>query len=884
MKPPPTRPPRWADRFLEWYCRPELLEEIQGDAYELFDKRIKDLGLEVARRRFAWDVLRSFRLSTIKHFNPNLSPMLLKNNFKIAWRQLLKQKMYSVIKIGGFALGVAACLLIALYIKDELSYDKHYPDNEQIYRLLGTRTIEGKTDRGVHFPAPLAKVLIEDYPEIEAAGRFLASPLFGARSTEVRPEERRENTHEEGFIFADQALLEILQVEMVYGELEHALDQPNTIVLSQSKAEQYFPNQDPVGKNLILNNDLSRPYKIGGVMADLPSNSHLHQFDFWRTMEDQEFWEGEQNFWRASNYHTYIKVKPGTDAVQLEEKLMGIVEKYVIPDEIAQGNLAIREELKGIGFDLQPIADIHLTSNGVHDRLSHGDIRFVWLFGGIAVFILLIATINFINLSTAKSANRAKEVGLRKVVGSFRSNLINQFLTESILFSLMSFILGTLLAWGLLPFFNELASKTLTFPWTAWGLYPTLLAAAIGVGLLAGLYPAIYLSAFKPINVLKGAISMGSKSSRMRSGLVIFQFTTSIILIIGTAIIHRQMEFILHKEIGFDKDQVLLIQGANTLDDKVATFKQNLLNMPMIKEVSVSDYLPITGTKRNGNGFWKEGKVNEDQPVSGQMWRIDHDYVKTMGMKIVAGRDFSIEMPTDSQGVLVNQEMVDRLQLENPIGQRITNSGASWPIIGVVENFHFESLKSEIGPLCMSIGNSANIISAKVNSSDISTLLAEVTASWDQFAPHQPIRYTFLDESYAYMYADVQRMERIFSSFAILAIIVACLGLFALSAFMAEQRSKEIGIRKVLGASVNSLIQLLTSHFLLLVLISFVLAMPIAWYMMSKWLEDYAYPTPISWMDFLWSGILAILIAVVTISFQAIRAAKGNPIEAIRTE
>lgn len=884
MKPTPTGPPRWADRFLEWYCRPELLEEIQGDAYELFDKRRKDLGSEVARRRFAWDVLRSFRLSTIKHFNPNLSPMLLKNNFKIAWRQLLKQKMYSVIKIGGFALGVAACLLIALYIKDELSYDKHYPDTAQIYRLLGTRTAEGKTERGVHFPAPLAKALVEDYPEVEAAGRFLASPLFGARSTEVRPEERRENTHEEGFIFADQALLEILQVEMVYGELEHALDQPNTIVISKSKSEQYFPNQDPVGENLILNNDLSRPYKIGGVMEDLPTNSHLHQFDFWRTMEGQEFWEGEQNFWRASNYHTYIKVQPGTDVMELDEKLMGIVEKYVIPDEIAQGNLAIREELEGIGFDLQPIADIHLTSNGVRDRLSHGDVRFVWLFGGIAVFILLIATINFINLSTAKSANRAKEVGLRKVVGSFRSNLINQFLTESILFSLMSFVLGTLLAWGLLPFFNELASKTLTFPWTAWTLYPILLAAAIGVGLLAGLYPAIYLSAFKPINVLKGAISMGSKSSRMRSGLVIFQFTTSIILIIGTAVIHRQMDFILNKEIGFDKDQVLLIQGANTLDDKVATFKQDLQNMPMIKQVSVSDYLPITGTKRNGNGFWKEGKVNEEQPVSGQMWRIDHDYVKTMGMKIVAGRDFSIEMPTDSQGVLVNQEMVDRLQLENPIGQRITNSGASWPIIGVVENFHFESLKSEIGPLCMSIGNSANIISAKINSSDMSTLLAEVTASWDQFAPHQPIRYTFLDQSYAYMYADVQRMERIFSSFAILAIIVACLGLFALSAFMAEQRSKEIGIRKVLGASVNSLIQLLTSHFLFLVLISFIMAIPIAWYMMNQWLADYAYPTPISWMDFLLSGLLAILIAVFTISFQAIRAARGNPIEAIRTE
>ena len=884
MTPRNPLPPRWAERFLAWYCRPELLEEIQGDIYELFDKRIVEVGLERAKRQFIWDVFRSFRLSTVKHVRTNPSPMLLRNNFKIAWRQLLKQRLFGVIKIGGFALGVAACLLISLYILDETSYDQHYPNGENIYRLLSVDKENGDADRGGYFPAPMANVLEEDYPEVRKAGRFLSIPLFGARSTEVRREDNQQNTHEDGFMYADQKLLEIFRPHMHYGDLKTALSKPNTLVLSKSKADYYFPNEDPVGKTMILNNEIDRPYTIGGVMEDFPRNSHLQAFHFLRTLTEVEFWPNEQNFWRANNYHTYLELSPGADIAALEDKFMEVMENYVVPDLVEAGNVDAHWFLENGGFQLQPISDVHLTSDGVHDQLEYGDIRFVWLFGGVALFILIIAAINFINLSTARSANRAKEVGLRKVVGSERSNLVFQFLTESILFSSFSFLLGTLLAFAMLPYFNALAGKALLIPWLNPIFLTLILGSALVVGIFAGIYPAIYLSGFKPINVLKGAISQGSKNARMQSGLVVFQFTTSIILIIGTAVIHRQMEFILNKKLGFDKEQVVLLKGTHVLDEKVSTLKEILQQKPDVQQVTISDYLPIVGSKRNENQFWKAGKINEDSPISGQKWRVDHDYLKTMGMKIVKGRDFSLEMPTDSQGVIINEQMALELGLQDPIGKRITNSGEVWPVIGVVEDFHFESLKSKISPLMLGIGASTSTVSVKVNTENMAATMASIKDTWDEISPQQPIRYTFLDQSYAQMYADVQRMERIFTSFAILAIIVACLGLFALSAFMAEQRRKEIGIRKVLGASLNNLLQLLTQHFVILVTVSFMIAVPLAWYLMRRWLEDYAYPTPISWTDFIFSGLITLVIALFTVGFQAVRAALSNPVEAIRSE
>lgn len=810
---------------------------------------------------------------------------MFKNYFKIAARQLAKQKMYSAVKIGGFALSIAACLLIALYIKDELSYDKAWANADRIYRITGEYDNNGKIETGVAWPAPMAKALREDYPEVEKAGRFMDAPLFYcAGSNQVRTTDKEQNTYEAGFSYADQDMLDILQVPMVYGDRVHALSEPNTIVISKSKADKYFPNQNPVGKTIILNDDKNRIYKIGGVMQDFPATSHIH-YSFLLTMTGYQLWDGEQTQWSASNYPVYVLLKPGTDVAKFQSKLKGILTKYYLPMMKESGDKDADNFAEKAKLIAQPISSVHLYSADIDDGLQKGDIKFVWLFGAIAIFILVIACINFINLSTAKSANRAKEVGLRKVVGSHRSGLVQQFLTESLLFSVLSFVLGMILAILLLPYFNTLCAKSIAIPWTEWWLLPSMMLASILIGVVAGLYPSFYLSAFKPIDVLKGQASRGSKNSLLRNGLVIFQFTTSIILIIGTLVIYNQTQYMLNKKIGFDKDQVLLIQGTNTLGDKTEAFKNELLKSPQIKSISVSDYLPVSGTKRDGNTFYKEGKTKEDQGVGSQKWRVDYDYMQTFGMHVIEGRNFSKDMASDSSATIINKTMAAKMGLKNPIGQRIVNGWETWTVIGVMEDFNFESMRQDVGPLCLVLGGkSSSIISVKVNTADVKTVISNISAAWKSFSPNQPIRYTFLDESFANMYADVQRTGTIFTSFAVLAIIIACLGLFALSAFMAEQRNKEIGIRKVLGASVSGITAMLSKDFVKLVIISIVIATPIAWWAMTKWLEDFAYRISMSWWMIAAAALSAIVIALVTISFQSIKAALMNPVKALRSE
>ncbi len=864
------------------------MEEIEGDLREIFQEEVQEKGLKQARRNFIWMLFPYLRpyfwgRKTIELYD--LIPIgMYKNYFKVAMRNLKKQRFYAFIKISGLAMGIAACLLIGLYIRHELSYDRYYPDAEQLYRVIGTFDNDGEIIEYVWFPAPFADALVHDYPEIEEVGRVNATPLFyGIGNNQIRPTDAQQSTYEEGFIFVDPFILDMLDVNMVYGTRETALDDPMEMVLTRSKAEKFFPGENPVGKTMILNNDENMIYTVGGVMENLPSNTHL-QDEFWMTMTEKEFWDGEQQTWRSNNYHTYVKLRQGTNAELLEKKLLSIIDNYFIPSRQDAGMADAVELSRKQSFKLQPVKDIYLTSYDIRDRIQYGDIRLIWLFGAVAGFILIIACINFINLSTAKSANRAKEVGLRKVMGSYQRNLVNQFLTESILYSVFSFAIGMILAELLLPYFNQLSGKELFFPWDAWWFIPTLLLVAVVIGILAGLYPSIYLSAFQPVKVLKGEFSRGSKSAILRSILVVFQFTTSIVLIIGTFIIYRQMDFILNKKLGFDKEQVLLLHGANTMGEKVPTFKEELLQMDQIQHVAVSDFLPVSGTKRNGNGFWKEGRVNTDSRVPGQIWRVDHDYVKTMGIRIVDGRDFSLKMPSDSQAVLINEAMVKILGLEKPLESRITNGFETWQVIGVVEDFHFQSLKMEIEPLCLVIGNSNETISVKLNTRNLPGLIQTITAKWDDFSPNQPIRFTFLDERYASMYDDIKRTGNIFTSFSVFAIFVACLGLFALAAFMAEQRKKEIGIRKVLGASIQHIFGLLTKNFLRLVLISMLIAIPLGWYLMHRWLEDFAYRITIQWDVFIIAGLMAITIAILTISYQALRAANVNPVESIQNE
>jgi putative ABC transport system permease protein len=818
---------------------------------------------------------------------------MFRNYWKIAVRQLGKQKFYSAIKIGGFALGIATCLLITLYIRHELSYDRDYAKGDRLYRVIQVYVEDnGTSGKGPWMPAPFAKSMLKDFPEVEQTGRIMPADLFyGAGSNEVRPEGKTEDTYEEGFTYADQSILDMLETPMIYGDRAHALTQPASIVLSRRKAEKYFPGRDPVGKVLYLNGDITHPYKIGGVMADPPENSHLNKYDFLISLTDHELWKGEQDFWRADNYPTYALLRPGVDPAQLQVKLIALFKTYLLPQMQDAGTVDPEAILKRCSFELQPMKDILLRSGDIGDGLAHGDIRMVWLFGAVGVFILLLACINFVNLSTARSANRAKEVGLRKVVGSPRSGLIWQFLTESLLLSAISIVLAIVLAWLFLPLFDRMTDTKLQMPWSERWWLPAIILTATGVGLVAGWYPAIYLSRFRPVEVLKGAVNLGGRRSGLRSVLVVFQFTTSVILIVCTLVVYRQMRFILNRDMGYDKDQVMLIQGTGTIDTanyphlRMRTFKDELLKLPGVKKVTVSDFLPVGLGKRNQNSFWKEGRSKLDPGIGAQNWYGDPDYFSTLGMKIVKGRTFLRDMASDSSAVVINETMASKLGWADPLGKQIDRGGTyKMHIIGVVADFNFESVKDPIAPVVVHPGDWATIVAVKTNTKDMAGLIRGVGALWNRYSPQQEFRYTFLDERYARMYADVQRTQSMFTSLSTLAIVIACLGLFALSAYMAERRRKEVGIRKVLGATVAQVTGLLTREFVLLVLISILIAMPVAYWGMQVWLRDYTYHIGLGWWVFVAAGVMVIGIALLTMGVQAVRAAMANPAGSLRAE
>ncbi len=888
MKNKKTIPPPLATRLLSAFLRSDLAEEVRGDLEEKFYSDLKNKSAFKAKRNYWYEVFNYLRPFAIRKSRLNYlnNYDMFQSYFKIGWRTMSRQKMYSGIKIGGFAAAIAACLLIALFVRQELSYDLHYTNESRIYRILFTSSYKGELSKGVYLPAPFTKVMNEEYPDVEKAGRYL--PIgnggnFGSENNEVKSLDQMESTHENGFIYFDQGLLEILELPFIKGSPKNALTEPNTMVITKSKADKYFLDQDPIGKILMLDNDEHRQYKITGVIQDFPVTSHV-KYNFLLTLAGMEFWNGEQTTWRASNYLNYVLVRPGTDISGLEKKLKGIAKKYFVPEAVkSEGNADELNWLNSMSFKLQPVHDIYLNKEEVHDNLQHGDLRYIWLFGAIASFILLIACINFINLSTARSAGRAREVGLRKVVGSLRSGLVKQFLSESVLFSLCSFVIGTILALSLLPYFNLLLAKSLTFPWNEWWFLPLFGAAAIVVGIIAGIYPAFYLSSFQPALVLKGNTRIGNKNSTTRSMLVVFQFSISIILIISTVVINRQMNYIMTKKLGYNKEQVLVLEGTRTLDDKILTFKNELLRLPAVQSASISNYLPVEDAERNGGGLWIEGTPIDDQ-INSQQWSIDHDYVKTLGLTISKGRDFSFRLASDSQAMIINESAVKALQLKEPIGSRLQNYLGVWTVIGVVKDFNSESMRENIKPVAMYIRPSPNTISVKLNTVDMQEAIRRVTKVWDEFSPSQPIRFTFLDQRYAKMYGDIERMQYIFTSFAVLAVMVACLGLFALSAFMVEQRSKEISVRIILGATLNNIVQLLTQNFIFLVLISFAIATPIAWYTMNRWLEDYAFKISLSWDIFLLAGIMSVFIALVTVGYQAIKAAVANPVNSLKSE
>lgn len=808
---------------------------------------------------------------------------MLRNYLKIAYRNLVKNKIFSAINIFGLAIGIASCLLITLYVVDELSFDKFHEKGDRIYRLNNDILYGGQDMRMAQTPDILAPTLKKDYPQVENYVRF-----FNEGSFLIKKTGEANFIREEKILYADSTVFDVFTFPLVAGNPKTVLNEPSVIVISEAAAKRHFGTENPIGKTLNLDN--RKNFKITGVMKDFPVNSQI-QADFFISMKSLQYDWG--NF-LSNNHWSFILIKDDADPKSFDAKFENVITNYVDPQikKVLGSSIA---ELKKSGstfkFWMIPLTDIHLKSTQTQEISPNGNIEYVYIFSIVAIFVLLIACINFMNLSTARASQRAKEVGVRKVMGSERKQLMFQFFAECILISVISLIIALFFVWLLLPFFNEISNKALSISSLLTLKIISIIAIMpILVGLLAGSYPAVFLSSFQPIQVLKGRFSL--KGGRLRNGLVVFQFASSIILIIGTIIIYRQINYIKNKNLGYNKEHILIINDAYALEKQAVSFKNEVLKINGIKSGTLSGFLPTPSNRSNGSK-WPEGHLDLKQGVMTQNWEIDYDYLKTFDMKLAQGRNFSKEFGTDSMGVIINETAAKNFGFgENAINKGILtlkgnygNETLTYRVIGVVKDFHFESMKSKIDAICMFLKTSSGNVSFKLEkNADLAGTIKQIEKKWSQMAPGQPFTYEFMDDSFDAVYKTEQRIGKISLAFALLTILVACLGLFGLVTFVAEQRIKEIGIRKVLGASVGSILQLLSKDFLKLIIISLALATPVAYYFMQKWLQDFEYRIDIEWWVFVATGFIAILIALLTVSYQAIKAAIANPVKSLKTE
>jgi len=816
---------------------------------------------------------------------------MINNYLKIAIRNLFKQKFYSIINISGLTIGLTCVILISLYVIHELSYDKHHEKWENTYRAAFYLKFGGKEAEYAVAPAPLAAAMQEEIPEVESATRFRSWGSFLVK----RDDPDSENIKQYGVIWADSNVFDVFTMPLLKGNPKTCLKDPNTVILSESTAKKYFNEEDPLNQSLILNND--RIVKVTGIFEDMPETSHF-TFDIMMAMEGLE--ESKNQIWLSNNFKTYFTLREGSDPQVVEQKLNDLLYKYA-GEQIKQIMGFTMEEFEKqdnkASFFIQPLSSIHLKSDLVAEMGPNSDIQYVYIFSAVALFILILACVNFMNLSTAKSAERAKEVGIRKVLGSYRIHLIRLFLSESIVISCISAITAIILAQSLLHPFNNLAGITLTIPYASLMFWITILSGSFVIGLSAGIYPAFYLSSFKPASILTGEVSKGRSSSLIRNMLVIFQFSISIILIIGTIAVYNQLNFIQNKKLGFNKDQVIILHDSYVLGNQVESFKNEILKNPEFISGTVSGFLPVNNSNRNNTSYWKKGDRSAENSINWQQWRVDHSYINTLGMRIIKGRNFSEEFPSDSTAIIINEKASEVLGWEDPIGKELEtfkgggsandfdqNKVQTYKIIGVVENFHWESLKQNIGSLCMILESSTSKISFRFNSQNTKEVIQILQDKWNKIASGQPFQYSFLDEEFGNMYESEQKTGQIFSSFAILAIFIACLGLFALAAFTAEKRMKEIGIRKVLGASTGSIVLMFTKDFGKLVIIALVIAIPIAWYVIKLWLEGFAYKEVQGPWIYAGAGIISFIIEWLTVSYQSLKAAISNPVNSLRDE
>jgi len=793
---------------------------------------------------------------------------MIKNYLKLAFRNLWKHRTFSIINILGLTIGMTACFLIFLYISFELSYDSFNSKADRTYRVVADIKTPTET-LNAGGPAwavpPFAK---HEFPEVEAFTR-LAQDNVLIRKGEIK-------FQEENAMWADSSLFQIFDFKLTQGNPQTALKEPFSIVFSETAAKKYFGNENPIGQSLLITGD-ALPAKVTGIMKDIPENSQV-KTDVFLSMSTvtQKFNANLDSQWGNYGAQAYLLLTPNTNAKALEKKFPAFLEKY--------NGKEMKEMQMYPTIFFEPLKDVYLRST--RNGSKTGNINNVYIFSIIAIFILVIACINFVNLTTARSSERAKEVGIRKVAGALKSQLTRQFIGDSLLLCFIAFLLSVGLAALLLPSFNHLAGKTISEGiFSNWKNVTILFIAAMAIGLLAGVYPALVLSSFKPVTVLKGRFATGTRGILLRKGLVVAQFTISIALITGTIIVYNQMKYMRNQDLGFSKDQMLVI---DTQGDKAKdALKQAVTSVPGVKSVS------LTGSVPGGNN---PGAYSEIENIKGDLqianldvYFVDFDYIPQFKMKMLAGRPFSKEFATDTtQAMVLNEAAVKLLGYSSPqqaIGKRFKQWGREGKIIGVVKDFHFRSLQTVIKPLSMRIEpEGCSLLAVNISANNAKSTIAAIENKWKTMVPTRPFSYFFLDEFFDRQYRAEERFGKLFLNFAILAILISCLGLLGLASYSTMQRTKEIGIRKVMGASVSNIVNLLSKDFLKLVLLSFVIATPLAAYFMYKWLQDFAYKTNMDWWIFAVSGIIAVFIALFTVSFQAIKAAITNPVKSLRTE
>ncbi len=805
---------------------------------------------------------------------------IIDSYLKTGFRNLLKYKFYSFINILGLAIGIAGSLLIILYVSNELSYDKFNKDYEQIYRLVLKGQVKGDPINMAVSCAPMARAMQKEIPEVESTARItkMGDWLIGSGDRKF---------NEENFLFTDSSFFEMFSYKLLKGDPKKVLNRPFTMVMTQTAAKKYFGSEDPIGKSIRVENDTTL-FEITGIMEDVPANSHFH-FLLLGSLSSYPR-QSENPIWLSNNFYNYVKLKKGTDPKAFEQKLRNLVIKYIGPQLKQILNLSIEDFEKSgnsYGYFTQPLKDIHLTSKLTGELEVNGNILYVYIFSVVAVLILLIACINFMNLATARSATRAKEVGLRKVVGSGKKKLISQFLSESILVSFLALILGLLIVELTLPAFNNLLGIKLTIGYVSkWYILPGLISFSIIVGLISGLYPSLFLASFNPINVLKGKVKAGAKSGLLRSILVISQFTVSITILLATAVLYQQLQFVQNYNLGFGKENKLVIKRSDGLKKNMDTFKQEALKVPGVISIANSNAIP--GRNFSLNGFLLENDANTGTTYTIQQGFISPGFEKTLGLELVDGRFLSADIPTDSNAVIISQSTARVLELENPLQHRVMSPGQPpryWKIVGIVKDFHIESLKSGISPIALTFmpGNFEGIVIADLQPGNEQNAINGLRSTWEKMSEF-PFEYYFLDESLNKMYKGEQRTGAILISFSILAIIISCLGLLGMVSFTTSLRTKEIAIRKSLGAEDKSIITILSSETLKMILISTVIAWIISWFALNKWLQNFAYHTKINPIIFLVVPIIITLISLITISFEVYKATLRNPADVLKYE